>query len=164
MHKIKNNGFFLIQQSTQESVENTQLACSSLTMSIEKSCLELIERIRAQEGIYKDQALDLQEQLELEIAILMGQEELMDKLLQTEDHVYFLQVWFCQEVCKSVVLTCRVILWKSMKSIESWVKHIVKWGSNSETVHISIQTSDMTTKLNTIQKLCKSYTWGEEFE
>ncbi|XP_060772261.1 probable E3 ubiquitin-protein ligase MID2 isoform X2 [Neoarius graeffei] len=79
------------QQSTQESVETTQLACSSLTMSIEKSCLEVIERIRAQEGIYKDRSLDLQEQLELEIAILMGQEELMDKLLQTEDHVYFLQ-------------------------------------------------------------------------
>ncbi|MCI4389756.1 hypothetical protein PGIGA_G00102190 [Pangasianodon gigas] len=78
-------------QSTQQSVEDTELAFSSLITSLEKSFSEVIEKIRAQEESYTDRSADLQEQLELEIAMLMGQEDVIDKLLQTEDNVYFLQ-------------------------------------------------------------------------
>lgn len=53
-----------------------------------------MENIRAQEETYQDQSADLQEQLEVEIAMLMDQEDVMDKLLQTEDNIYFLQVRF----------------------------------------------------------------------
>ncbi|MCJ8744019.1 hypothetical protein PDJAM_G00101460 [Pangasius djambal] len=79
------------QQSTQQSVEDTELAFTSLISFLEKSCSEVVEKIRAQEESYMDQSADLQEQLELEIAMLMGQEDVIDKLLQTEDNVYFLQ-------------------------------------------------------------------------
>ncbi|KAK3542659.1 hypothetical protein QTP86_032399 [Hemibagrus guttatus] len=78
-------------QATQQTVDKTEQAFSSLINSIEKSYSELIVKIRAQESIYRDQAADVQEQLELEIATLMGQEDAIDKLLQTEDNVYFLQ-------------------------------------------------------------------------
>ncbi|KAG7316277.1 hypothetical protein KOW79_019818 [Hemibagrus wyckioides] len=78
-------------QATQQSVDKTEQAFSSLISSLEKSYSELIVNIRVQETIYKDQTAVLQEQLELEIATLMGQEDVIDKLLQTEDNVYFLQ-------------------------------------------------------------------------
>lgn len=76
-------------------MEDTQLAFSSLITSLEKSCTEAIDRIKAQLEIDKDRALGLQEQLELELVTLMGKEELIDKLLQTEDNIDFLQVRFC---------------------------------------------------------------------
>ncbi|XP_026803908.3 E3 ubiquitin/ISG15 ligase TRIM25 isoform X2 [Pangasianodon hypophthalmus] len=78
-------------QSAQQSVEDTELAFTSLVSFLEKNCSEVIEKIRAQEESYLDQSADLQEQLELEIAMLMGQEDVIDKFLQTEDNVYFLQ-------------------------------------------------------------------------
>ncbi|XP_053470540.1 E3 ubiquitin/ISG15 ligase TRIM25-like isoform X1 [Ictalurus furcatus] len=78
-------------RSTQKAVEETELAFNSLVTSLEKCCSEVTERIRAQEAAYNDRAVELQEQLEIEIAMLMGQEDIMDKLIQTEDNVYFLQ-------------------------------------------------------------------------
>ncbi|KAF5889796.1 E3 ubiquitin/ISG15 ligase TRIM25-like, partial [Clarias magur] len=51
----------------------------------------MVGKIRDQTEIYNNRAADLEEQLEIEIATLMGQEDVMDKLLQTEDNVYFLQ-------------------------------------------------------------------------
>ncbi|XP_053344377.1 E3 ubiquitin/ISG15 ligase TRIM25-like [Clarias gariepinus] len=78
-------------RSMEQSVEDTALAFRSLITTLEKSCNEMENRIRDQEEIYNDRAADLQEQLEIEIAMLMGQEDVMDKLLQTEDNVYFLQ-------------------------------------------------------------------------
>ncbi|XP_060771584.1 E3 ubiquitin/ISG15 ligase TRIM25-like [Neoarius graeffei] len=85
------NAFEAHVKSAQQAVEDTQLAFSSLIASLEKSCTEAIDRIKAQLEIDKDRALGLQEQLELELAMLMGKEELIDKLLQTEDNIDFLQ-------------------------------------------------------------------------
>lgn len=82
------------QQSTEQSVEDTEVAFTSLVSSLEKSCSEVVEKIRAEERSYQDRSAELQEQLECETARLRVQEDVMDKLLQTEDNVYFLQVRF----------------------------------------------------------------------
>ncbi|KAK2864395.1 hypothetical protein Q7C36_003549 [Tachysurus vachellii] len=78
-------------QATQQSVDDIDQAFNSLIASLEKSYLELIMKIRDQEKIYMDQAAYLQEQLELQIATLMGQEDFIDNLLAKEDNVQFLQ-------------------------------------------------------------------------
>ncbi|KAF4071166.1 hypothetical protein AMELA_G00281900 [Ameiurus melas] len=85
------NTFEAHEQSAQQAVEDTELAFTSLITFLEKSCSEVTEKIRAQVEMDRNRVADLQEQLELEITMLMGQEELTDKFLQTEDNVYFLQ-------------------------------------------------------------------------
>lgn len=83
-----------LQQAALQSIKDTELAFHSLITCIKKNCSEVVKQIRDQEETYQDQSTDLQEELELEIAMLMGQEDVMDKLLHTEDNVYFLQVRF----------------------------------------------------------------------
>lgn len=94
-----------LQQAAQQSVADTELAFSLLISSLEKAFSEWTVRIREQEEIDGHHAADLQQQLELEIATLMGQEEVLDKLLQTEDNIYFLQVCLGRRVCESGLLT-----------------------------------------------------------
>lgn len=75
----------------QQTVEDTELAFTSLISFLEQRRNEVIERIRAHERDDVDQAESRQEELELQIATLMGQEDIMEQLLNSKDNIYFLQ-------------------------------------------------------------------------
>ncbi|KAI5615168.1 hypothetical protein C0J50_3393 [Silurus asotus] len=78
-------------RTTEQSIEDAKLALSLLVSSLETSFSEMMERTRIEEDIYQAQYADVREQLENEISILMEQEAAVDKLLKTEDNIYFLQ-------------------------------------------------------------------------
>ncbi|KAK1795593.1 hypothetical protein P4O66_001088 [Electrophorus voltai] len=77
--------------AAQQAVESTTKAFTATADLMKKKCSEIIEKIQAQEKADLDRLNGLQEQLELEIAILRGHEDDLDKLLQTADNIHFLQ-------------------------------------------------------------------------
>ncbi|XP_072540919.1 uncharacterized protein [Salminus brasiliensis] len=77
--------------SAHRAIKDTEKAFKESVSFIERKCSEIIERIRAQEKADLDKLGGVREQLELEIAALRGQGDVLDKFLQTEDNVYFLQ-------------------------------------------------------------------------
>ncbi|XP_017538314.2 uncharacterized protein LOC108411325 isoform X1 [Pygocentrus nattereri] len=78
-------------QSALQAVEDTEKAFTESVTFIKKRHSEVIERIIAQEKADLDRLGDLREQLELEIAMLRAEGDVLDKLLQTEDNIHFLQ-------------------------------------------------------------------------
>uniref|UniRef100_A0A8B9H5F2 FinTRIM family, member 79 n=1 Tax=Astyanax mexicanus TaxID=7994 RepID=A0A8B9H5F2_ASTMX len=76
--------------SAQQAVKDTKKAFKESISLIEKKCSEIIEVIRAQEKDDLDRLGDDREQLELDIAKLRAQGDVLDKFLQKGD-VYFLQ-------------------------------------------------------------------------
>ncbi|KAL7888355.1 hypothetical protein AOLI_G00033290 [Acnodon oligacanthus] len=78
-------------QSALRAVEDTEKAFNESVTFIKKRQSEVIERIMAQQKADLDRLADLHEQLELEIAMLRAQGDVLDKLLQTEDNIHFLQ-------------------------------------------------------------------------
>ncbi|KAI4898736.1 hypothetical protein NFI96_007112 [Prochilodus magdalenae] len=77
--------------SAHQAVKDTEKAFTESVAFMKKRCSEVIESIKAQEKADLDQLGGLREQLELEIATLRGQGDVLDKLIQSEDNVYFLQ-------------------------------------------------------------------------
>lgn len=85
--------FFPYQSSSQAAVGESERIFTELLLFIEEKCYEVTELIRAQERSELDQATGLQQQLEQEIADLKKRDTELQLLSDTEDHVYFLQVW-----------------------------------------------------------------------
>ncbi|XP_067109436.1 tripartite motif-containing protein 16 [Osmerus mordax] len=77
--------------SAQAAVEESERIFSELLHSIERRHLEVRELIRVQEETAARQARDLLGRLDLEVAELRRRDAELDKLVHTEDHIYFLQ-------------------------------------------------------------------------
>ncbi|KAL0147608.1 hypothetical protein M9458_057090, partial [Cirrhinus mrigala] len=77
--------------STQAAIEENEKIFNQLIHTIEKTCSEIAELIRAQEKMEHSRVARLHEQLEQEIAELHRRDAELQKLLNTDDNVYFLQ-------------------------------------------------------------------------
>ncbi|KAL0147605.1 hypothetical protein M9458_057087, partial [Cirrhinus mrigala] len=77
--------------STQAAIEENEKIFNQLIHTTEKTCSEIAELIRAQEKMEHSRVAQLHEQLEQEIAELHKRDAELQKLLNTDDNVYFLQ-------------------------------------------------------------------------
>ncbi|KAI5090442.1 finTRIM family, member 14, partial [Silurus meridionalis] len=91
--------FFSYQSSSQAAVEENERIFTELFTVIQEKCYEITELIREQEKVELDQAVGLQKQLEQEIADLKKKDTELELLLDTEDHVHFLQSF--QSMCST---------------------------------------------------------------
>ncbi|KAI5623563.1 E3 ubiquitin/ISG15 ligase TRIM25 [Silurus asotus] len=80
-----------LKSSSQAAVEENERIFTELFTFIQEKCYEITELIREQEKVELDQAVGLQKQLEQEIADLKKKDTDLELLLDTEDHVHFLQ-------------------------------------------------------------------------
>ncbi|XP_062858190.1 tripartite motif-containing protein 16-like protein [Trichomycterus rosablanca] len=83
--------------SAQAAVDENEWIFNEILVSIEEKCCKVTALIRAQEKSELNQAEELIEQLELEIADLKKRDTELELLSQTDDHVHFLQRF--QAVC-----------------------------------------------------------------
>ncbi|XP_048095605.1 tripartite motif-containing protein 29-like isoform X2 [Alosa alosa] len=86
-----NQALQALKASAQEAVGDTERVFTDLINFMKQKCSEVTESIRAQERAEMSRAEGLQEQLELEITKLKSRDAEMEKLLQKEDHIDFLQ-------------------------------------------------------------------------
>ncbi|XP_073720485.1 E3 ubiquitin/ISG15 ligase TRIM25-like [Misgurnus anguillicaudatus] len=77
--------------SAQTAVDDTERIFTQLITSIERRRSEVIQLIRDQERAEVSRAEDLLKKLKQEIDDLRRRNNMMDKLLQTKDHISFLQ-------------------------------------------------------------------------
>ena len=82
----------MVSVAAQAAVEESERISSELLHSIESRHREVRELIRVQEETAARQARDLLGRLDLEVAELKRRDAELDKLVHTEDHIYFLQV------------------------------------------------------------------------
>ncbi|KAF4070928.1 hypothetical protein AMELA_G00279190 [Ameiurus melas] len=82
-----------LKSSSQAAVEESERIFTELLLFIEEKCYEVTELIRVQERSELDQATGLQQQLEQEIADLKKRDTELELISDTEDHVYFLQMF-----------------------------------------------------------------------
>ncbi|KAG5283051.1 hypothetical protein AALO_G00037750 [Alosa alosa] len=80
-----------LKASAQEAVEDTEQLFTELINFMQQKCSEVTESIRAQERAEVSRSEGLLEQLELEITKLKSRDAEMEKLLQKEDPIDFLQ-------------------------------------------------------------------------
>ncbi|KAM4605216.1 tripartite motif-containing protein 16 [Polymixia lowei] len=92
-----------LKLSAQAAVEDSERIFNELLRSIERRRSEVRELIRDQEKIAVGQAHELLGKLEQELAKLKRKDAEMEKLSNTEDHIYFLQN--CQSVSQKTELT-----------------------------------------------------------
>lgn len=86
-------------------MEDAELAFTSLISVLELRCSEVKKNIKDQEQKDLDRAADHKKKLELKLAELMEKEDTIDKLLKTEDNIYFVQVGHCKYYFKNTVIT-----------------------------------------------------------
>ncbi|XP_076873272.1 E3 ubiquitin/ISG15 ligase TRIM25-like [Brachyhypopomus gauderio] len=80
-----------LQRSAELALEESERTLTELLLSIEKTCFEVMELIRAREKAELSRAETLLEQLEQEIADLKRTHSELEQLSHTEDDIYFLQ-------------------------------------------------------------------------
>ncbi|KAJ8276917.1 hypothetical protein GJAV_G00069350 [Gymnothorax javanicus] len=81
----------LLKYSAQAAVEDSDRIFSEIILSIKRRCCAVKKLIRDQEKAEVTRAEGLLERLEQEIAELKRREAELEQLLQTEDHIHFLQ-------------------------------------------------------------------------
>lgn len=75
-------------------MKDSKRAFTDLARFIETRSAKIIEKTEAYQKADLDQGVDLQEKLVLEITELQRKDGVQERLLQTEDNIYFLQVQF----------------------------------------------------------------------
>uniref|UniRef100_A0A8C4XBV4 E3 ubiquitin-protein ligase TRIM16-like n=1 Tax=Erpetoichthys calabaricus TaxID=27687 RepID=A0A8C4XBV4_ERPCA len=82
-----------IKISAEEEIQECKKSFNDLIDCIEETCRKLTKRIREQEKIEMEKAEGVMEQLEKEIGELKRKDAEMRDLLETKDHIHFLQTF-----------------------------------------------------------------------
>ncbi|XP_051970554.1 E3 ubiquitin/ISG15 ligase TRIM25-like [Xyrauchen texanus] len=81
------------KRSAKTAVEDSEKLFTELILSIERSCSEVIQRIRDQEKTSVSEAEGVLKQLEQEIDDLRRKHAELEQLSHTNDHIHFLQIF-----------------------------------------------------------------------
>ncbi|XP_071397222.1 tripartite motif-containing protein 16 [Centroberyx affinis] len=92
-----------LKRSAQAAVEDSERIFTELLQSIERRRGEVRELIRGQEETAVSQTQQLMDKLEQELVQLKKRDAELEKLANTDDHIYFLQN--CQSVSQKAELT-----------------------------------------------------------
>ncbi|KAM9421374.1 tripartite motif-containing protein 16-like [Salvelinus alpinus] len=153
-------------------MEDTERIFTELMRSIERSCSEVKELIRAQEKIEVILAEELMEQLKQEVAELRRREAEFEQLSNTEDNIHFLQCFQSLSVpprSETVITVNQCISFEGVKKLLSGLKKQLEDLFKKEMTKVP-GLDQLTLDPNTVHnRLCLSegnrkVTWSSRFQ
>lgn len=102
-------GLYPLQHSTQAAVDESERVFFKLIRSIEKQSCDVKELLRVQERAAVNQAEELLEKIQRELAELRRADAELEKLSHTEDHIHFLEVWKKKISCSLHLITFKAL-------------------------------------------------------
>lgn len=88
-----------LQGSVEAALDQNEKAYAEVVLIVNKGRSAVDELIKAQQKAADSQANALMEQLEKEISELRKEEDRLQRLSLTDDHIYFLQVGWQTQTC-----------------------------------------------------------------
>ncbi|CDQ78721.1 unnamed protein product [Oncorhynchus mykiss] len=157
--------------SVQAAIEDTERIFTELMRSIERSCSEVKELIRAQEKIEVILAEELLEQLKQEVAELRRRDAELEQLSNTEDHIHFLQSFqsLSDPPGSEIITVNQSISFEGVKTLLSGLKKQLEDVFKKEMTKVP-GLDQLTLDPNTVHnRLCLSegnrkVTWSSRFE